>query len=381
MSASSRKTFITTTLLVMLGAGILFFLVTSPAVHNLFGSLTNTAGSAAAAGKASIADIAANYYGTLSRPLIPEVSGFLPFWVQVTISVIIMVLMLLVGLLFPKARGFLILLTAFAVGRNLVWRAVDTLNLTDPIHATLSIILYVAEISAFISLLLGYFQLYKPTERSGVPFVQHPNEPIPSVDVYLCTYNEPVSVLYRGLVGCQAMDYPNKTVYLLDDGNRPEMAKLAAHLGVEYISREKNTHAKAGNMNNAMKYTNGDLIVVFDADHVPARSFLKETVGFSKKIENWLTFKLLSTSSRMTPSSAIWLLKMWLPMSKIFSSTLFSRVTTTGERPSLLVVVPYLVAEPLMMWVGLRLIRLPKTFIPAFASILKAGSRLSITRI
>ena len=34
------------------------------------------------------------------------------------------------------------------------------------------------------------------------------------------------------------MEYPNKQVYLLDDGNRPEMRDLALSLGVNYISRE-----------------------------------------------------------------------------------------------------------------------------------------------
>jgi len=44
--------------------------------------------------------------------------------------------------------------------------------------------------------------------------------------------------------------------------------------------RPDNEGAKAGNLNAAMKRTRGELIAIFDADHVPVRGFLKGTVGF-----------------------------------------------------------------------------------------------------
>jgi cellulose synthase (UDP-forming) len=51
-------------------------------------------------------------------------------------------------------------------------------------------------------------------------------------------------------------------------------------LGASYLTRERNEHAKAGNLNNGLAHSKGELIAVFDADHAPARDFLRETVGY-----------------------------------------------------------------------------------------------------
>ena len=68
----------------------------------------------------------------------------------------------------------------------------------------------------------------------------------------------------------------------LGAGRRP--ARLAprscAERGVGYIRRADNKHAKAGNINNALKVTQGELFTVFDADFTPHRNFLYRTVGF-----------------------------------------------------------------------------------------------------
>ena len=46
-----------------------------------------------------------------------------------------------------------------------------------------------------------------------------------------------------------------------------------------YITRPDNRHAKAGNLNNALGQTDGELICVFDCDHIPTAGFLQATVG------------------------------------------------------------------------------------------------------
>jgi cellulose synthase (UDP-forming) len=216
----------------------------------------------------------------LSRPLCPDKSLYLPLEYQLLISGVLLLTLLIVGFFFPKNRKLLIFLTLLSVMRHLVWRAVDTLHFPDTTHAIIGYTLYAAEILAFFSLTLGYFQLYQPTDRAKFPAKLNVTQPLPSVDIFVCTYNESLSVLYRTLVGCVAIEYPNKTVYLLDDGKRDSMAQLAQHLGVQYIARSNNTHAKAGNLNNALKETYGDLVLVLDADHVPSKDTLKELGGF-----------------------------------------------------------------------------------------------------
>ncbi len=100
-----------------------------------------------------------------------------------------------------------------------------------------------------------------------------------TVDVYVCTYDEPAEVVMATLAGCRALTYPH-TTYLLDDGRRPEMEKLAKLAGARYLTREDNSHAKAGNLNAALPRTEGDLVLMLDADHVPMPDALDALVGY-----------------------------------------------------------------------------------------------------
>lgn len=99
------------------------------------------------------------------------------------------------------------------------------------------------------------------------------------VDVYVCTYDEPGEVIMATLAGCRALTYPH-TTYLLDDGRREEMRELAELAGAEYLTRPDNSHAKAGNINAALPRTEGDLVLVLDADHVPMPDALDAVVGY-----------------------------------------------------------------------------------------------------
>jgi glycosyl transferase family 2/PilZ domain-containing protein len=109
--------------------------------------------------------------------------------------------------------------------------------------------------------------------------VRPPATPGRGVDVYVCTYDEPVEVVMATLAGCRALTYPH-TTWLLDDGWRPEMAALAELAGARYLTRPDNSHAKAGNINAALPRTDGELVFVLDADHVPMPDALDALVGY-----------------------------------------------------------------------------------------------------
>ena len=100
-----------------------------------------------------------------------------------------------------------------------------------------------------------------------------------SVDIFVCTYDEAERIVESTLVGCRAIEAPH-TTYLLDDGRRPAMEQLATRLGAVYVTRPDNAHAKAGNINHALKVTDGELILMLDADHVPLPHILDATVGY-----------------------------------------------------------------------------------------------------
>jgi cellulose synthase/poly-beta-1,6-N-acetylglucosamine synthase-like glycosyltransferase len=102
-----------------------------------------------------------------------------------------------------------------------------------------------------------------------------------TVDVYICTYDEPLHVLEATLAGCALLDRAH-TTYVLDDGRREEVRELAAAWDATWITRPDKSHAKAGNINHALPMTDGDLVLVLDADHVPmpdALSILCEPFG------------------------------------------------------------------------------------------------------
>lgn len=172
--------------------------------------------------------------------------------------------------------------------RYMYWRLTETLVL-DWYNGPISLALFLMELIAVINVTLLNYQTLIPTNHS--PAADRGQERIrkgiytPSVDVFIPTYNEPMFILRRTIVGAQAMHYPNKEVWLLDDGKRPEAAKLAQELGCKYLTRPDGSHAKAGNLNNGLKSAKGDIVVVFDADFIPLENFLERTIGLFEKPE------------------------------------------------------------------------------------------------
>lgn len=168
--------------------------------------------------------------------------------------------------------------------RYISWRLFSTLNLSDPLTGSVSLLLLVMELVGILGSVIQLLLLLRIRDRrSQADQLQADvmsQRYVPTVDVFIPTYDEPDFILRRTIIGCQAMEYPYKTVYLLDDTRRPEIKALAAELGCEYVTRPDNRHAKAGNLNHAIAKTSGELIVSFDADFVPTRNFLWRTVGF-----------------------------------------------------------------------------------------------------
>ena len=172
-------------------------------------------------------------------------------------------------------RPLIIFLSCFTSMRYFYWRISATINLDSGLDGTISILLLAAEVYGLIVLFLGYVQTIEAPKRIPPPITK----PV-SVDIFIPTYNEAVDIVRRTVIGALAIDYPLKQIYVLDDGKRADIAAMAADLGCHYVTRPDNAGAKAGNLNHALRRTSGDLIAVFDADHVPVRSFLNKTVGF-----------------------------------------------------------------------------------------------------
>jgi cellulose synthase (UDP-forming) len=109
----------------------------------------------------------------------------------------------------------------------------------------------------------------------------------PLVDVLICTYNEDRAILERTIIGAMGMDYPNFRVWVLDDGRRDWLSDLCAQKGCHYLTRPDNSHAKAGNINHAIRQLAAlpsppDFIAVLDADFVPFFNFVSRALSLFK---------------------------------------------------------------------------------------------------
>jgi cellulose synthase (UDP-forming) len=152
----------------------------------------------------------------------------------------------------------------------LAWRPTSF----NPDAMTFSIAVYAAEVFGFNCALLYLTMCWRLKRRAPLP--------VPAglrVAVFVPTINESVDIVRRTLLAALRMEHADE-VWLLDDGDRLEMHALAEELGCRYLARTENSNAKAGNLNNALRYTRADLIAIFDADHAPMPNFLQETLGF-----------------------------------------------------------------------------------------------------
>ncbi len=100
-----------------------------------------------------------------------------------------------------------------------------------------------------------------------------------TVDVFVTAFHEETELVERCLSAACDMNVAHHT-WLLDDAGRPELAALAKRLGAGYLTRQGNRDHKAGNVNAALPRTDGDVIVIFDIDHVPDPRFLERTLGY-----------------------------------------------------------------------------------------------------
>lgn len=187
----------------------------------------------------------------------------------------------------PLVTLSLITISVFSTLRYAYWRVMQTwqgVTSSGHLHqwdTGFVLLLVCAEFYAFVTLFLGYFQTLRPLRRRPIPLPPDSRR-WPTIDVFIPTYNESLSVVRPTVMAALAMDYPADKikVFVLDDGRRGEFRDFAASVGARYITRNDNQHAKAGNINHALRLTHGELVAIFDSDHAPTRSFLQATLGW-----------------------------------------------------------------------------------------------------
>ena len=209
------------------------------------------------------------------------------------------------------SRVGVILVGTYVTLRYWMFRTTETLGYQEGWDFTFLMLLYLAESYGICIHVMGMFVNISPLTRKIPPLPSEP-ERLPTVDVFIPTYNEDVDVVYVTAAACTHLDYPKEklNIYLLDDGgtaqklsdpdplraaaSRKRVARLksmASRLGVNYLARETNQYAKAGNINEGLlrcaggedendrdkaacvntgfARSGGELVLVLDCDHVP----------------------------------------------------------------------------------------------------------------
>ena len=184
------------------------------------------------------------------------------------------------------ARIVVFVFVWLVIGRYLVWRLADTVLPAEGNWYELGWIGSASPSSCWRwpTPFLYLFSPHDRSQRRGRPargsIADTAADQLPSVDIFIPTYNEPFEILEKTIIGALCLDYSNFKLWVLDDGRRPWLKDFCETKGVGYLTRPDNAHAKAGNINHALTKTDADFVAIFDADFIPQRNFLMRTIGF-----------------------------------------------------------------------------------------------------
>ncbi len=177
--------------------------------------------------------------------------------------------------------------------RYMLWRIFETL---PPAGLTmdfgLGALFTVVETLSMVGASISFFFLTRTTNRSSeadrnIAWLRSLPRP-PLVDVLICTYNEEEPILERTIIGALGIDYSNYRVWVCDDGHRPWLKQLCKEHGCGYITRNDNKNAKAGNINNALRYLSTlpvrpDFVSILDADFIAKSQLLTRTLALMRE--------------------------------------------------------------------------------------------------
>jgi cellulose synthase (UDP-forming) len=186
------------------------------------------------------------------------------------------------------ARRALVVVGWLLLANYFWWRASSTIPLGPSSLAAMGAIAFFA-FELVNGIVFGFNQWHsnpKLTNRSAeveAHLAWFGDSP-PLVDIFIATYNESLAVLNRTLVAAEAVSYPRRRIWVLDDGNRPWLAEHARKRGVGYLSRVERDGYKSGSLNHAIGHVCGlqerpGFIAVLDADFVAFPDFVSRCMA------------------------------------------------------------------------------------------------------
>jgi len=143
---------------------------------------------------------------------------------------------------------------------------------------------------AQLNLLFNYMAAQKLDNKAPLLDLSNPNE-IPYVTIQLPVYNE-LYVMERLLDNIAEIDYPQHKleIQVLDDSTDETVEQTAKQiarlkekgLDISHIRRTNRQGFKAGALKDGLKIAKGEFIAIFDADFLPKKNWLKQTIPYFK---------------------------------------------------------------------------------------------------
>jgi cellulose synthase (UDP-forming) len=168
----------------------------------------------------------------------------------------------------------------------------------NPFETAYSVVFFFGELFLLVQA-FGFFltlwsvakkELAASSGRQGDPEPDYASlKEYPPVAVIVAARHEPKDVLENTFTTLRNLDYPNLTLYFLDDSSEEKYNREADEIAARFSSvifRRKERHgAKAGIINDFLKTVKEKYIAVFDADQNPMPDFLKQTVSILEQRE------------------------------------------------------------------------------------------------
>ncbi len=180
-----------------------------------------------------------------------------------------------------KIRGKFAFVAAFVLIIYMIWRAFFTLPMDSTVSFIAGLLLYVSEVIGLVVYMFFIVMFHKEDKEEEEQTKEAKDTSTafePSVAIFVCTYNEEINLVVSTALAARSLSYPNKEIYVCDDGHRDYLRMSCEYLGIHYLSREGNEHAKAGNINYALQNSESDLFMVLDADFIVKKNFIYEAI-------------------------------------------------------------------------------------------------------
>jgi cellulose synthase/poly-beta-1,6-N-acetylglucosamine synthase-like glycosyltransferase len=143
---------------------------------------------------------------------------------------------------------------------------------------------------AQLNLLLNYLSVKNKKDNSPKYNLSNPTE-VPFITIQLPVYNE-LYVMKRLLDNIAKIDYPKDKleIQVLDDSTDESLEITKNHvnqlqktgLDIQHITRKNRDGFKAGALKEGLKIAKGEFIAIFDADFLPGKDWLKQTIPYFK---------------------------------------------------------------------------------------------------